>query len=153
RQPGRDDDQADRRNDHPDDRLLEQNRLSAAADRRSQAAAARHHAGPDASRLGAEGAARRGIGQHDRILQDQGGIASRTSMASQRRIIAHLATSADGYIARPDGNLDWLTTRPAPKGFYGMPAFARTVDAKILGRKTFELSVEMGARFTARDRH
>jgi len=74
-------------------------------------------------------------------------------MANERRIIAHLATSADGYIARPDGNLDWLTSRPAPKGFYGMPAFARTVDAKILGRKTFELSLESGASFTGHDRH
>ena len=41
-------------------------------------------------------------------------------MTQKRKIIAHIATSADGYIARPDGSLDWLTSRPAPKGFYGM---------------------------------
>ena len=70
---------------------------------------------------------------------------------AKRRIIVHIATSADGYIARPDGNLDWLTNRPAPKGFYGMPKFMRTVDAKILGRKTFDVSVEMGASFGAKD--
>jgi dihydrofolate reductase len=70
-----------------------------------------------------------------------------------RKIIVHIATSADGYIARPDGDLDWLTNRPAPKGFYGLPAFSRTVDAKILGRKTFDLSVEMGAAFSAKDTH
>jgi dihydrofolate reductase len=29
----------------------------------------------------------------------------------------------------------------------------RTVDAKILGRKTFDLSVKMGANFSANDRH
>jgi dihydrofolate reductase len=74
-------------------------------------------------------------------------------MANERRFIAHLATSADGYIARPDGNIDWLTERPAPRGFYGMPAFARTVDAKILGRKTFDVSRDMGASFSERDRH
>jgi dihydrofolate reductase len=74
-------------------------------------------------------------------------------MANERRIIAHLATSADGYIARPDGNIDWLTERPSPKGFYGMPAFVRTVDAKILGRKTFDFSRDMGASFSKRDRH
>lgn len=70
-----------------------------------------------------------------------------------RKIIVHIATSADGYIARPDGNLDWLTNRPAPKGFYGMPQFMRTVDAKIVGRKTFDLSVELGAHFSTDDKH
>jgi hypothetical protein len=35
------------------------------------------------------------------------------------------ATSADGYIARPDGDLKWLTSRPKPEGFYGMSAFMR----------------------------
>lgn len=70
-----------------------------------------------------------------------------------RKIVVHIATSADGYIARPDGNLDWLTNRPAPKGFYGLPRFARAVDAKILGRKTFDRSVELGAAFRADDRH
>jgi dihydrofolate reductase len=67
----------------------------------------------------------------------------------QRKIIVNIATSADGYVARPDGNLDWLTERPAPKGFYGLPEFERATDAKILGRKTYERSVQMGARFSA----
>ena len=71
----------------------------------------------------------------------------------KRKIIVHIAASADGYIARPDGNVDWLTNRPAPKGFYGLPKFMRTVDAKILGRKTFDLSVKMGASFSANDVH
>jgi len=74
-------------------------------------------------------------------------------MTQKRKIIVHIATSADGYIARPDGNLDWLTRRAAPKGFYGMPEFMRTVDTKLLGRKTFDLSVEMGAPFSADERH
>jgi dihydrofolate reductase len=66
----------------------------------------------------------------------------------QRKIIVNIATSADGYVARLDGNLDWLTERPAPKGFYGLPEFERSTDAKILGRKTFDRSFEMGARFS-----
>jgi dihydrofolate reductase len=65
----------------------------------------------------------------------------------QRKIIVNIATSADGYVARPDGNLDWLTERPAPKGFYGLPEFERSTDAKILGRKTFDRSLQIGARF------
>ena len=67
----------------------------------------------------------------------------------KRKIIVNIATSADGYVARTDGNLDWLTRRPAPKGFYGLPKFSRSIDAKILGRKTFDVSVKMGASFSA----
>jgi dihydrofolate reductase len=71
----------------------------------------------------------------------------------QRKIIVNIATSADRYGARPDGNLDWLTERPAPKGFYGMPEFERSTDAKILGRKTFERSLELGAPFSEHSLH
>lgn len=71
----------------------------------------------------------------------------------KRKIIVNIATSADGYVARTDGNLDWLTRRPAPKGFYGLQKFSRSIDAKILGRKTFDLSVKMGANFSADDVH
>lgn len=70
-----------------------------------------------------------------------------------RRIIVNIGTSADGYVARPEGNLDWLTDRPAPKGFYGLPEFERSIDAKILGRKTFDRSLELGARFTEKSAH
>ena len=71
----------------------------------------------------------------------------------KRKIIVNIATSADGYVARTDGNLDWLTKRPAPKGFYGLPKFSRSIDAKILGRKTFDMSVKMGASFSAANVH
>ena len=75
------------------------------------------------------------------------------SAVPKRKIIVHIATSADGYVARPDGNLDWLTRRPAPKGFYGLLKFSRSIDAKILGRKTFDLSVKMGANFSGDNVH
>ena len=71
----------------------------------------------------------------------------------RRKIIVNIATSADGYVARLDGNLDWLTRRPAPKGFYGLPKFSRSIGAKILGRKTFDMSVKMGANFSAENVH
>ena len=71
----------------------------------------------------------------------------------KQKIIVNIAACADGYVARTDGNLDWLTRRPAPKGFYGLPKFSRSIDAKILGRKTFDLSVKMGASFSADNVH
>ena len=73
-------------------------------------------------------------------------------MTPRRKVIVHIATSADGYIARPDGDLEWLTSRPAPRGFYGMDAFMKSVDTKVLGRKTYEASLRLGAAFKGKDR-
>jgi dihydrofolate reductase len=74
-------------------------------------------------------------------------------MTKRRQVIVHIGTSADGYIARPDGDLDWLTSRPAPRGFYGMSAFMKSIDTKVLGRKTYEVSLRMGATFDASNPH
>lgn len=71
----------------------------------------------------------------------------------RRRIIVNIATSADGFVARLDGNLDWLTEREAVKGFYGLPEFERSIDTKILGRKTFDRSLQLGACFGAGAAH
>jgi dihydrofolate reductase len=60
-----------------------------------------------------------------------------------RQIIAYLATSADGFIARPDGDVSWLD-RPRPKGDYGMPAFLRSVDTVVMGRVTWEVGQRLG---------
>lgn len=50
----------------------------------------------------------------------------------KRKIIVNIATSADGYVARTDGNLDWLTKRPAPKGFYGLEELAEPYRTMVL---------------------
>ena len=73
-------------------------------------------------------------------------------MKRRRHVIVHIATSADGYIARSDGDLEWLTSRPAPKGFYGMNAFMRSIDTKVLGRRTYEMSLRLGAEFESKSR-
>src|SRR5262245_65126225 len=69
---------------------------------------------------------------------------------NDRKIIVHIATSADGYIGRHDGDNEWITNRPAPKGFYGMGKFMQSIDATILGRKTFDVSLQMGAPFNSK---
>ena len=74
-------------------------------------------------------------------------------MTKRRNVIVHIGTSADGFIARPDGDLEWLTSRPAPPGFYGMNAFMKSVDTKVLGRKTYEMSLGMGAKFDPKNPH
>lgn len=74
-------------------------------------------------------------------------------MTNNRKIIVNLATSADGYIARPDGDIEWLTRRVAPKGFYGLSEFERSIDTKLLGRKTYDISLQLGAKFESKTRY
>jgi dihydrofolate reductase len=58
-------------------------------------------------------------------------------MKARRKIIVYVATSADGYIARPDGDVEWLNRRPS-KVDYGMRAFYSTIDTILFGRKTYD---------------
>jgi dihydrofolate reductase len=54
-----------------------------------------------------------------------------------------IATSLDGFIAREDGALDWL---PADGGEpHGYDEFMATVDALVIGRKTFEIVLAFDA--------
>lgn len=59
--------------------------------------------------------------------------------------IVYIATSLDGYIARKDGNIDWLMETPNPDNSdYGFSDFMKRVDALIMGRNTFELVLKFG---------
>src|SRR5688572_10217495 len=58
-------------------------------------------------------------------------------MKSKRKIIVSAATSADGYIARPDGDVEWLNRRPH-KFDYGMTKFYAGIDTILMGRKTYD---------------
>ena len=59
-----------------------------------------------------------------------------------------IATSLDGFIAREDGNLDWLdranTTVPAGEDC-GYAGFMESVDVLVMGRNTFEKVLSLGA--------
>ena len=66
--------------------------------------------------------------------------------SNQRKIVVYIATSADGYIARHDGNVDWLH-RPGQQKDYGMAEFYKSIDTIIWGRRTFdEAVVRMGGK-------
>lgn len=62
-------------------------------------------------------------------------------MAPKRKIIVQTATSADGYIARRDGSVEWLD-RPSPKGNYGMNKFYQSIDTILWGRKTYDVALD-----------
>lgn len=48
-----------------------------------------------------------------------------------------VGVSLDGFIARPDGSLDWLMGQ-GDAGEYGYNEFIAGIDAIVMGRKTFE---------------
>ena len=58
-----------------------------------------------------------------------------------RKIIVHIAVSADGFIARADGAVDWLD-RPDLKGDYGMAEFYKSIDTILWGRKTYDMALD-----------
>lgn len=62
-------------------------------------------------------------------------------MRARRKVIVYIATSADGYIARPDGDVEWLNRRPQTVD-YGMGAFYPTIDTILWGRKTYDWLLE-----------
>jgi dihydrofolate reductase len=55
-----------------------------------------------------------------------------------------IATSLDGFIAREDGAIDWLPANPEPHGY---DEFIASVDAIVIGRKTFETVLAFGGWF------
>jgi dihydrofolate reductase len=56
-----------------------------------------------------------------------------------RKVVLGLGISLDGYIARPDGAVDFLFM---PKD-YSMGPFFATIDTAIMGRKTYDAALKM----------
>jgi len=54
---------------------------------------------------------------------------------------AFIATSLDGFIARPDGGLDWLEAVRSPGEDHGYEAFLAEMDTILLGRNTYEAAL------------
>ncbi len=59
------------------------------------------------------------------------------------RVSVFIATSLDGFIARVDGTLDWLPENGGEP--HGYDEFMATVDALVIGRKTFETVLTFAA--------
>ena len=57
---------------------------------------------------------------------------------------AFVATSLDGFIARPDGGLDWLEPFNAAGEDHGYDAFIADMNGIIMGRGTFETVLGFG---------
>src|SRR3954466_14893861 len=58
-----------------------------------------------------------------------------------RRVLYRVAASLDGFIAGPNGEIDWIV--PDPTVDFG--ALYASVDTVLLGRRTYELTLQPGA--------
>ncbi|MGI5169608.1 dihydrofolate reductase family protein [Spirillospora sp. CA-253888] len=56
-----------------------------------------------------------------------------------------IGTSLDGFIARPDGDLEWLTSRgAAAEGDLGYGEFMAGIDTVVMGRVSYETVIGFG---------
>jgi dihydrofolate reductase len=56
-------------------------------------------------------------------------------------ISVFVGTSVDGFMARLNGDLDWLPADPEPHGY---DEFIASVDAIVIGRKTYDTVLSFG---------
>jgi len=59
---------------------------------------------------------------------------------SRPQCSVYIATSVDGFIARPDGGLDWLDRVQVEGEDYGYAEFFGSIDAIVFGRSTWEVA-------------
>ena len=61
-----------------------------------------------------------------------------------KKIKLYIAVSLDGYIARPDGGLDWLLKYPMPTGTeYSYKDLMDSIDTIIMGNSTYQELIAM----------
>lgn len=73
-------------------------------------------------------------------------------MNMKRRIIVYIAQSLDGYIAKENGDISWLSVVERPNEDYGYSDFIKTIDTVIIGRKTYEKVLSFGIEFPHKSR-
>jgi dihydrofolate reductase len=70
----------------------------------------------------------------------------------ERKLKLFIAMSLDGYIADHQGDLGFLSIVEQPGEDYGYAEFTQSVDAIILGRKTYEKVLSMGFEYPHTDK-
>jgi dihydrofolate reductase len=73
-------------------------------------------------------------------------------MIADRKVIIYIAMSLDGYIARSDGDISFLSVVEQKGEDYGYTDFLKTVDIVIIGRKTYDHVIEMGYDYPHQDK-
>lgn len=77
-----------------------------------------------------------------------------SSMPASLQISIFIAASLDGFIARSDGGIDWLTdpSYEIPNEDFGYQSFMNSVDALVMGRHTYEKVLTFG-EWPYKDKH
>jgi len=73
-------------------------------------------------------------------------------METERNLILYSAMSLDGYIAGPDEDLGFLSIVEQEGEDYGYSEFVKSVDAIIIGRKTYDKVISMGYQYPHTDK-
>ena len=69
-----------------------------------------------------------------------------------RQLILYIAMSLDGYIAKEDGNIDFLSVVETPGEDFGYADFQQDIDTVIWGRKTFDKVLSFGIGVPHKDK-
>jgi len=69
-----------------------------------------------------------------------------------RKLILYIAMSLDGYIAKEDDNIDFLSIVETPDEDYGYSDILKRVDTVIWGRKTFDKVLSFGEGVPHKDK-
>ncbi len=73
-------------------------------------------------------------------------------MTSERKLILYIAMSLDGYIAKPNDDLEFLSVVAHEGEDYGYAEFVSGIDTVLIGRKTYEKVISMGYEFPHADK-
>jgi len=73
-------------------------------------------------------------------------------MSNERKVILYIATSLDGFIAKPNDDLSFLSIVEQEGEDYGYADFIKSVDAVILGRKTYDWIMKHVPEFVHADK-
>jgi len=69
-----------------------------------------------------------------------------------RKVILYISMSLDGYIARQDGDISFLSSIEQKYQDYGYADFNKTVDTVIVGRKSYDKVLSMGFKYPHTDK-
>ncbi len=67
-----------------------------------------------------------------------------SSPVTRTEVVYSCAISLDGYIASADGGVEWLHQAMVKGESYGLDTFMKSIDAVLLGRRTYEQALGMG---------
>ncbi|WP_373781650.1 dihydrofolate reductase family protein [Kaistella sp.] len=74
-------------------------------------------------------------------------------MVTDRKVILYIASSLDGYIAKPNDDLSFLSIVQQDGEDYGYADFVKSVDTVILGRKTYDWVMTQVPEFPHADKN